>query len=357
MQGVVAQEVASESSGVWVARLDGSDPVLIAPGAFYPDWSSDGQHIAFAAFSDEGMGLFASAPDGTATTPILTDPEIWPLAARWSPDGSLVAFSGGQVSDEGALVGVARADGSGVVWTEATGSVYPFALDWSPDGARLAWASESGTAGPDPASMTSSRSQLWVADANGSNVIQLAEVNGRIEGIAWAPDGGRLAFHAETYDDRDLTSSVAVIGADGSGLSTIAASELEYKSEADDFVPLFGTPAWSSDGATIAIGSTRGVALIGASDGVMSVLAAPGMEIYEIEWSPDNAMFALSAYDADEEFEAAGEGGGPTGYDIYLMNADGTGFRVLAATPLEDWHPTWSPDGGSVAFHAEPAGE
>ena len=68
------QDAASEPSGVWVARLDGSDPVVIAPGAFYPDWSSDGQHIAFAANSDEGMGLFASAADGTARTPILSDP-------------------------------------------------------------------------------------------------------------------------------------------------------------------------------------------------------------------------------------------------------------------------------------------
>jgi Tol biopolymer transport system component len=288
------------------------------------------------------MGLFVSAADGTAATPILSDPALWPLAPQWSPDGSLVAFSGGEGRGPAAVVGVVRADGSGVVWTESTGSIYPFPLDWSPDGTRLGWASESGA-----------RSHLWVADANGDNAVRLAEVIGTIEGIAWAPDGGRLAFHVVDYAPEFPTSSVTVIGADGSVISTFAASD------AGSMSPEYfrGAPAWSLDGATIAISLTRGVALIGASDGVMAVLPVPGMEIYQVAWSPDNATFALSAYDEDEEFEAAGEGGGPTGWDIYLMNADGTDFRVLAATPLEDLYPAWSPDGRSVAFHAEPAGE
>lgn len=94
--GALAQDRESGSMGVWVARVDGSEPTLIAPGAFTPDWSPDGQQISSAASSPEGMGLFVSAPDGTATTPILSDPALWPLASRWSPDGSLIAFSGGE---------------------------------------------------------------------------------------------------------------------------------------------------------------------------------------------------------------------------------------------------------------------
>jgi Tol biopolymer transport system component len=344
MNSARAQDAETESFGVWATRVDGSDSRLIAPGAFFPDWSPDGQHIAFAAFSAEGMGLFASAPDGTASVPILNDPAYWPLTPRWSPDGALIAFSGGAGDGTAALVGVARADGSGVVWTEPTGIAYPVALDWSPDGTRLAWTSES-----------ESTSHLWVADANGNNAVQLAELMGEIEGIAWSPDGIRLALHEEGYGDADRTSSVSVIGADGSGLTSLA--EWQVGSISPDNVPFYGSPAWSSDGATIAIASALGIARIGANDGAMTLLPTPGMTTYEIAWSPDNGTFALSAPRDDEEFDEGGAGTGMTGTDVYLMNADGSDLRMLAATPLEDMYPAWSPDGGSVAFHAEPAGE
>jgi len=37
-------------------------------------------------------------------------------------------------------------------------------------------------------------------------------------------------------------------------------------------------------------------------------------------------------------------------FDIYVMNADGTGTRRLTSTPHDDGHPTWSPDGSRIAF-------
>lgn len=37
-------------------------------------------------------------------------------------------------------------------------------------------------------------------------------------------------------------------------------------------------------------------------------------------------------------------------YDIYVMNADGTGTRRLTRNPGLDVHPTWSPDGNRIAF-------
>ena len=40
-----------------------------------------------------------------------------------------------------------------------------------------------------------------------------------------------------------------------------------------------------------------------------------------------------------------------TGYfDLFVMNADGTGVKRLTGNKLNCWHPRWSPDGRRIAF-------
>jgi Tol biopolymer transport system component len=57
----------------------------------------------------------------------------------------------------------------------------------------------------------------------------------------------------------------------------------------------------------------------------------------EPAWSPDGNKIA---------FASARTGS----FDIYVMNADGTGTRRLTSTKQDDGHPTWSPDGTAIAF-------
>jgi Tol biopolymer transport system component len=54
-------------------------------------------------------------------------------------------------------------------------------------------------------------------------------------------------------------------------------------------------------------------------------------------WSPDGRRVA---------FASAREGS----FDIFVMQADGTGTRRLTATADNDQGPTWSPDGSQIAF-------
>jgi TolB protein len=54
-------------------------------------------------------------------------------------------------------------------------------------------------------------------------------------------------------------------------------------------------------------------------------------------WAPDGSQIAFSS-----------RRNGP--FDIYVMDADGANTRRLTSTKESDGHPTWSPDGRSIAY-------
>jgi Tol biopolymer transport system component len=54
-------------------------------------------------------------------------------------------------------------------------------------------------------------------------------------------------------------------------------------------------------------------------------------------WSPDGRRIAFAS-------KRSGS------FDIYVMNADGTGTRRLTTAQADETHPTWSPDGSRIAY-------
>jgi Tol biopolymer transport system component len=104
-------------------------------------------------------------------------------------------------------------------------------------------------------------------------------------------------------------------------------------------------PAWNAQGTKIAYTSTRDMEpLVGQDyeiwvmdpDGTGSQITYNTDEDTDPTWSPDGGSIAYTKW----------------GQGIFVMNADGSGQRQLTSTGAE---PSWSPDGTQIAFNGDGA--
>jgi hypothetical protein len=109
------------------------------------------------------------------------------------------------------------------------------------------------------------------------------------------------------------------------------------------------TPAWSPDGSQIAFSSLRTdwpnyeIYVMNADGTGQTRLTHNFAWDSSPAWSPDGLQIA---------FESSRDSAQGTGREeIYVMNADGTGQTNLTNNPLSaERYPTWSPDGSQIAF-------
>jgi len=212
--------------------------------------------------------------DGTmlAQIPELADQAFGP---RLSPDGSRIAFMTGFTGS--GQVATIRTDGSNLTYltepaTNSNAGDAQTAVSWSPDGTQIAYASSG---------------DLYVMDADGSNVRQLTtDPNGDYY-PAWSPDGSTIAYWNGSTTGQDG-------GPMDAELYTIPATG--------------GTPTRLTNN-----------------------------EIPDIEpaWSPDGGQIAYFSTDRG---------------DLRVMRADGTHDRAVFTQGNSGWAPSWSPDGRRIAF-------
>jgi Tol biopolymer transport system component len=106
------------------------------------------------------------------------------------------------------------ADGSNIVRLTENEGIADTDPAWSPDGTRIAFFSTRSDPG-----------QIFVMDADGSNVIPLAHTGEYCDEPAWSPDGARIAFVISAGERPSYQREIFVMDADGRNVTRLTADD------------------------------------------------------------------------------------------------------------------------------------
>jgi TolB protein len=199
------------------ARRLTSDPAMDYNAVF----SADGRWVVFCSERRGNPDLYALDLEREAPPRLLTDSQAMEDAPAFSPDGRRLAFV--STRDDNAEIYLMAFDAekpaSLIKAVNLTrNSAGDFNPAFSPDGKKIAFSSERDSPqrfGP-PGSKSS---DIYVMDADGSNVKRLTSAKGWDGSPAWSADGQTVFF----YSDREGKPRIFRMKADGSDQQAVTA--------------------------------------------------------------------------------------------------------------------------------------
>ena len=289
-----------------------------------------------ASLNDQGPAqLYIASENGSSVRPLIKS-EFTDKSPRISPDGERVLFTRVSVVNghEKAALYIVNIDGSGLKPVNPGGCQQPCRAEqngaWSPDGKHIAFTKAIVL------SESYEDQGIWIMNDDGSQPRQVSVPKPpqryQDDFPAWSPDGSRIIFRR--VDGMEYQSALLVIGVDGSGMKEIVSKKVDATE-----------PAWSPDGTLIAFkspvtsleGREPNIYLIHADGSEMiavtSFTSARDNESYNTSgaaWSPDGKQIIFSHSPSTD-----GRG------DLFVVNRDGSGLKMLAATPLNESQVDW----------------
>ncbi len=294
--------------------LGGIGPPTSARSQEPHDGPSPAGRIVFTSNRDGDFEIYVMDADGGDQTR-LTRSEGMDVEPAWSPDGRLVAFVSER--DGNAEIYLMNADGS----EQRRLVKHPkgdFSPAWSPDGRYIAFDSNRDGA-----------LDIYATTPDGTDLLRITADPEEVDSYPhWSPDGNEIAFHSTRDDENREIYVVSVEGGEPRRLTENSA--LEW------------LPSWSPDGSRLAFWSTRegqwemyvmdpdGSNQRRLNEAPARMEWTRGYVVSRMAWSPGGRFIA---------FNSRRDGR----YDIYVMNADGTGARQLTERQGHNWDPDWGP--------------
>jgi Tol biopolymer transport system component len=364
---------AAGNDDIYIQRVDGRNALNLTADSeeaeTNPAFSPDGNQIAFRS-EKGGGGIFVMGATGESVRR-LSDRGYNPA---WSPDGRRLV-----VSTEGVVDPMGR-QSTAELWTidVATGEMTRLYTGdavqpaWSPDGRWIAFWRVDGNSG---------QRDLAMIDAAGKGdpvaVTRDPAVDWR---PVWSPEGDALFFVSDRAGTMNIwripiapeTGSAAgepvLVGAPATEVAGLAAARGDgqiafisrsalYQLDLLPFDPARGRldgegrvvyagslplryPHPSPDGTQIAL-TTRGthedLCILDVASGELRQLNNDRFRDRGPQWSPDGSRIAFYSNRSGT-------------YQIWVIQADGSGLRQLTDVPDGAWFPFWSPDGTRIAF-------
>ena len=296
-------------SHIWRARVGGGEPAQLTSGADgenAPRWSPDGKTIAFTAKrgDNDGAQIYLLPSDGGEARQ-LTSHATAVSDLSWAPDGAALYFKAAEAktADEKArdrlkddvfaydenykqthLWKVAVASKAETRITDGDFSVTDY--DVADEGRKIVY-----LRAPTPLLGSGDESEVWTANADGSNAVQLTKNGVQESNAAISPDGSQVIFISqanakfETYYNGRLFLAPA-----SGGAARVLAGETE---------PLdVDRAVWSKDGRSIYmlvnLGSHEELFVVAASGGKPRQLTDGKHNLGSLSRSGDRLAFTIS---------------------------------------------------------------